>query len=142
MYLDTTVEIPEPRNIFTNRKKGRTTCVEPNENFKKFFPDVELPDERDRSARSYGLRIGTWVVIRKIAYDYKLPEMLEQYMPVKYAGLFVDLAAYSINDEDNRAQYYPSYATSQPPDRGDGARQGQRRSEFLQLRCRIRHQVP
>ena len=147
MYLDTTVEVPEPRNKITYRKKGGTTYVEyesgrvyipekryttvtrktigklvdeekllmqPNENFKKFFPDVELPEERDRAARSCGLRIGTWVVIRKIAYDYKLPEMLGQYMPAKDVGLFLDLAAYSIIDEDNRAQYYPSYAFSHP----------------------------
>lgn len=41
--------------------------MQPNENFKKFLPDVELLEERDRYARSCGLRIGTWVVIRKIA---------------------------------------------------------------------------
>ena len=36
--------------------------MQPNENFIKFFPDTEIPEERDRSSRSCGLRIGTWVV--------------------------------------------------------------------------------
>lgn len=147
MYLDTLVEVPEPRNKITFRKKGKTTYVEyesartyvpekkyttvtrktigklndekklimqPNENFLKFFPDIELPEERDRSARSCGLRIGSWVVIRKIIKEYRLDEILSRYLPAKDVGLFLDLAAYSIIDEDNRAQYYPSYAFSHP----------------------------
>ena len=147
MYLDTLVEVPEPRNKITYRKKGNTTYVDyesdriyipekryttvtrktigklrdeanlimqPNENFLKFFPDIELPEERDRSARSCGLRIGSWVVIRKIIQDYKLEEVLGRYLKARDVGLFLDLAAYSIIDEDNRAQYYPSYAFSHP----------------------------
>ena len=147
MYLDTLVEVPEPRNKITYRKKGNTTYVDyesdriyipekryttvtrktigklrdeanllmqPNENFLKFFPDIELPEERDRSARSCGLRIGSWVVIRKIIKDYKLEEILGRYLKARDVGLFLDLAAYSIIDEDNRAQYYPSYAFSHP----------------------------
>ena len=86
----------------------------PNENFKRFFPDAELPEERDRSSRSCGLRIGTWVVIRKIVSDYRLQEILGRYLPAKDVGLFLDLAAYSIIEEDNRAQHYPAYAYSHP----------------------------
>ena len=86
----------------------------PNENFRRFFPDAELPEERDRSSRSCGLRIGTWVVIRKIVNDYKLQEILGRYLPAKDVGLFLDLAAYSIIEEDNRAQHYPAYAYSHP----------------------------
>lgn len=88
--------------------------MQPNENFIKFFPDAELPEERDRSSRSCGLRIGTWIVIRKIVNDYKLPEILGRYLPGKDVGLFLDLAAYSIIEEDNRAQHYPAYAYSHP----------------------------
>lgn len=88
--------------------------MQPNENFIKFFPDAELPEERDRSSRSCGLRIGTWIVIRKIVNDYKLPEILGRYLPGKDVGLFLDLAAYSIIEEDNRAQHYPAYVYSHP----------------------------
>ena len=88
--------------------------MRPNENFIKFFPDTELPEERDRSSRSCGLRIGTWVVIRKIVNEYKLTEILGRYLPWKDVGLFLDLAAYSIIEEDNRAQHYPAYAYSHP----------------------------
>ena len=88
--------------------------MQPNENFKKFFPDTEFPEERDRTSRSYGLRIGTWVVIRKIVKDYKLDEMLGRFLPAKDVGLFLDLAAYSIIEEDNRAQHYDAYAFAHP----------------------------
>ncbi len=86
----------------------------PNENFLKYFPDTDLPEERERSLRSCGLRIGTWIVIRKIIEDYKLPELLGRYLPEKDVGLMLDLAAYSIVEEDNRAQHYPAYAYSHP----------------------------
>ena len=88
--------------------------MRPNENFIKFFPDIELPEERDRSSRSCGLRIGTWVVIRKIVNEYKLTEILGRYLPWKDVGLFLDLVTYSIIEEDNRAQHYPAYAYSHP----------------------------
>lgn len=88
--------------------------MHPNENFLRFFPETELPEERDRSSRSYGLRIGTWIVIRKIVNDYKLPKILGRYLPPRDVGLFLDLAAYFIIEEDNRAQHYPVYAYSHP----------------------------
>lgn len=88
--------------------------MHPNENFLRYFPETELPEERNRSSRSCGLRIGTWIVIRKIVNDYKLPEILGRYLPAKDVGLFLDLAAYSIIEEDNRAQHYPVYAYSHP----------------------------
>lgn len=88
--------------------------MQPNENFLKYFPDTDLPEEKDRAMRSCALRIGTWIVIRKIVNDYKLPEILGRYMPEKDVGLLLDLCAYSIIEEDNRAQYYPSYAYSHP----------------------------
>ena len=93
---------------------AKDLVMQPNENFKKFFPDTEFPEERDRTSRSCGLRIGTWVVIRKIVKDYKLDEMLGRFLPAKDVGLFLDLATYSIIEEDNRAQHYDSYAYSHP----------------------------
>ncbi|MCC2127854.1 hypothetical protein AAAV41_01610 [Hominiventricola filiformis] len=35
----------------------------PNPNFLTYFPDVELPEDQGRDARSSCLRIGTWIVI-------------------------------------------------------------------------------
>jgi transposase len=91
-----------------------TKTMQPNDNFLRYFPDTELPEERDRTSRSCALRIGTWIVVRKIINDYKLTEMLGRYLQPKEVGLFLDLAAYSIIEEDNRAQYYPAYAFSHP----------------------------
>ena len=43
----------------------------PNPNFLKYFPEVELPEEKDRSKRSSCLRIGSYILIRKLT-DYGL----------------------------------------------------------------------
>ena len=88
--------------------------MQPNENFLKYFPETVLPEEKDRSSRSCALRIGAWIAIRKIVEDYKLPEILGRYLPAKDVGLLLDLAAYSIVEEDNRAQHYPAYAFCHP----------------------------
>lgn len=114
------VYLPEKKYTVVNRKTiGKLSgtdnrFMQPNENFFRFFPEVELPEERDRTSRSCGLRIGTWIVIGKIVNDYKLPELLGRYLPGKDIGLFLDLVAYSIIEEDNRAQHYPAYAYSHP----------------------------
>lgn len=119
-YESARVYIPEKKYTTVTRKTiGKITdpdrrVMQPNENFLKFFPDTELPEEKDRSVRSCALRIGSWIVIRKIVNDYKLPEILGRYLPSKDVGLFLDLCAYSIIEEDNRAQHYPSYAYSHP----------------------------
>ena len=114
------VYVPEKRYTNVSRKTiGKITdadalLMQPNENFLKYFPDVQLPEEKDRASRSCALRIGTWIVIRKIVNDYGLPEILGRYLPAREVGLLLDLAAYSIIEEDNRAQHYPAYAYSHP----------------------------
>ncbi len=119
-YESARVYLPEKKYTTVSRKTiGKLTdadelMMQPNENFLKFFPDTVLPEERDRSQRSCALRIGTWVVIRKIVNDYQLSEILGRYLPAKEVGLFLDLCAYSITEEDNRAQHYPAYAYSHP----------------------------
>lgn len=90
------------------------TMMYPNPNFIKYFPDVELPDENNRSDRSGGLRIGAFLLIQKLMDDYKLPEMLRKYWDGRGTGLFLDLAAYSIISENNAGQYYPDYAYNHP----------------------------
>ena len=88
--------------------------MQPNENFLKYFPETSLPEEKDRSSRSCALRIGTWIAIRKIVEDYKLPQILGKYLLAKDVGLLLDLAAYSIVEEDNRTQHYPAYTFCHP----------------------------
>ncbi len=85
----------------------------PNPNFIKYFPDVELPGEKDRSKRSSCLRIGAYVIIKKIIENYKLDEMMSRIIG-RDSGLFLDLAAYSIITENNAGQYYPEYGYNHP----------------------------
>lgn len=119
-YESERIYIPEKKYTTVTRKTiGKISdfekrTMQPNENFLKFFPDTELPEEKDRSSRSCGLRIGTWIVLRKIINDYSLPEILGRYLKSKDVGLLLDLAAYSIVEEDNRSQHYPSYAFCHP----------------------------
>ena len=91
------------RKTIGKRSDVDDTMMQPNENFLKFFPETELPLEKDRTSRSCSLRIGTWIVLRKIINEYKLHDILGRYLPAKDVGLLLDLAAYSIIEEDNRA---------------------------------------
>ena len=90
------------------------TKMVPNENYLRYFGAVELSEIRKDDNRSSCLRVGTFLVIRKIAEDYKLPEILSKYLGTRDTGLFLDLAAYSIVSENNAAQYYPDYAFHHP----------------------------
>jgi len=85
----------------------------PNANYLKFFPDAELPNEVERTNRSSCLRIGTFLIIRKIIEEYKLDDMIGRIIG-RDSGLFLDLAAYSIITENNAGQYYPDYAYNHP----------------------------
>lgn len=86
------------------------TRMTPNENFLKYFPDAEIPEEIDRSDRSPYLNIGTYVVLHKLIQNCKLKEILDEYMDEKDIGFLLDLACYSIIEEKNAGQYYPDYA--------------------------------
>ena len=94
--------------------KADPDMMQPNENFLKFFPEEPLPEEQDRTARSSCIRIGSWIVLRKLAEDTGISEILDKYMQPKDKGLLLDLAAYSIVMENNAAQYYPDYAYNHP----------------------------
>lgn len=86
----------------------------PNENYRKYFPGENLPGEKPRPFRSSCLRIGSFLLIRKLSEDYGLPRILGDFFSPRDLGLFLDLAAYSLVCEDNAAQYYPDYAYSHP----------------------------
>ena len=90
-----------------------TSMMYPNPNFLKYFPEVELPETKDRSKRSSCLRIGAYIVIKKIIEDYGLDEMMKRIIG-KDSGLFLDLAAYSLITENNAGQYYPEYGYNHP----------------------------
>jgi len=85
----------------------------PNTNFLRYFPEsINLDDEKGPE-RSSCLHVGAYFVIRKVISGYFLDRMLAPIIG-KDAGLFMDLAVYSIMTEGNAAQYYPSYAYNHP----------------------------
>lgn len=97
------------RTCIGKRDEEQPDFLYPNEKFLKFFPRELLPSEKDTQFRSGCLHIGAFIVIRKIISDYHLDEMVARIIG-RDAGLFLDLAAYSIITEDNAGQYYPDYA--------------------------------
>nr|MCR5109286.1 transposase [Lachnospiraceae bacterium] len=97
------------RTCIGKRDKEQPGFLYPNEKFLKFFPRELLPIERDTGNRSGCIHIGAYLVIRKIISDYQIDEMIARIIG-RDAGLFLDLAAYSIIMEDNAGQYYPDYA--------------------------------
>ena len=97
------------RTCIGKRDNEQPDFMFPNEKFLKFFPREALPSEKDGRIRSGCLHVGVFFVIRKIISDYMLDEMITRIIG-QDAGLFLDLAAYSIITEDNAGQYYPDYA--------------------------------
>ena len=97
------------RTCIGKRDPEQPGFMYPNEKFLKYFPRELLPLEKEGRYRSGCLHIGAFLVIRKIISDYHLDEMIARIIG-KDAGLFLDLAAYSIITEDNAGQYYPDYA--------------------------------
>ena len=93
--------------------KDEPSMMFPNENYLKYFPDELLPEELPVSTRSGCVKIGAWLVIRKVIQHYKLEERLSAIIG-ENSGLFLDLAAYTIIAENNAAQYYPDYAYNHP----------------------------
>lgn len=89
------------------------TMMYPNPNFEKFFPDVVLPDTDEEASKSSCIRVGAFMVLKKIISDYGLQEHLRSW-DERGRGLLLDLAAYSIISEKNAAQYYPDYAYNHP----------------------------
>lgn len=107
--------ITNPKRVtIGKRDKDDPSKMLPNENYLKYFPDEEIPEVSDRTKRSSCLRIGTWLVIRKIIEEYKFTELLQKYINKRDLGLVLDLAAYSIIAENNAGQYYPDYAYNHP----------------------------
>lgn len=102
------------RTTIGKRDSEDPTMMIPNENYLKYFPDEDIPEFNERTKRSSCLRIGAWLIIRKIIEEYQFTQILEKYINKKDLGLVLDLAAYSIISEDNANQYYPDFAYNHP----------------------------
>ncbi|GAU76735.1 transposase [Fusibacter sp. 3D3] len=109
---DKKYNVPQ-RTTIGKMSSNDDTMMYPNPNFEKYFPDVALPEEKDESSRSSCVRVGAYLVIQKIAEDYKLFDHLGNW-DERGKGLLLDLAAYSIVSENNAAQHYPEYAYNHP----------------------------
>lgn len=104
----------EPKRVCIGKKSDKDSEVMiPNTNFLRYFPEAALPDEQEGPVRSSCLSVGAFFALRKIISDYSLDSMLAQIVG-RDAGLFMDLAVYSIMTEGNAAQYYPAYAYKHP----------------------------
>ncbi len=86
----------------------------PNTNFLKYFPDAKLPEECDRTERSNCLKLGGFLVIRKILDECKLSEVFGDQIDPRIRGLFLDLIAYMIVTENSPGLTYSDYAYCHP----------------------------
>jgi len=111
-YSDKQYTVPQCTSVGKVCEDDSSMMI-PNANYLKFFPDVELPEELPANSRSGCVKLGAWLVIRNVIKHYHLDESIENIIG-KDAGLFLDLAAYTIISENNAAQYYPDYAYNHP----------------------------
>ena len=51
------------KRVTIGKQSDDETMMKPNQNFLKYFPDADLPEEKDRTLRSSCLRIGNHIVI-------------------------------------------------------------------------------
>ena len=102
------------RVIIGKQNQSDKKQMEPNENFLKYFPEVDLPEERYDSNRSSCLRIGAYIIIQQMMKETGIPELLSEYFNDRDLGLFLDLITYTLICENNAGQYYPDYAHNHP----------------------------
>lgn len=97
------------RTCIGKRDREQPAFMFPNEKFLKYFSRELLPSDKEGQYRSGCLHIGAFLVIRQIISEYHLDVMIAGIIG-RDAGLFLDLAVYSIITENNAGQYYPDYA--------------------------------
>ena len=102
------------RVIIGKQNQSDKKQMEPNENFLKYFPEVDLPEERYDSNRSSCLRIGAYIIIQQMMKETGIPELLSEYFNDRDLGLFLDLITYTLICENNAGQHYPDYAYNHP----------------------------
>ncbi|MDD4220425.1 MAG: transposase [Sphaerochaetaceae bacterium] len=101
------------RTIIGKTNTEDSSLMHPNERYQEYFPSAVLPEMRPDAYRSCCLRIGAYLVISKLVEEYRLAVMLEKRLG-RDCGLLLDLACYSIINEDNAGQYYPDFAFCHP----------------------------
>ncbi|MBI9096452.1 MAG: transposase [Sphaerochaeta sp.] len=101
------------RATIGKQSSENASLMHPNQNYLRYFPETVRPQEKAGFERSSCLRIGSYLVIRKVIEDYRLQEMIGRIFG-KDGGVLLDLAAYSIVCENNAGQYYPDYAFNHP----------------------------
>lgn len=89
--------------------EGDENKMYPNPNFIKYFPEIGMPEEKDFKDYSSCIKVGNYIVIKKLLEESNIKELIETIIGDK-AGLFLDLCAYEIISENNAAEYYPNYA--------------------------------
>lgn len=104
--------IPQ-RAIIGKVNPDDTSRMFPNEKYEIYFPDAAIPEELPEAYRSCALKIGSYVVIKKVFDDYGLPDMLRKRFGGD-TGLLMDLVSYLIVEEENVGQYYPDFAFEHP----------------------------
>lgn len=100
--------------IIGKRVENELDKMYPNENFLIYFPDLAYPPSDVDPTRSVTINIGAFLVIRKVMENLKIRDRLLKHFQAKDAGKVMDLIAYSIVTEDNKAQYYPCYTFNHP----------------------------
>lgn len=101
------------RTTIGKQSQEDPTMMYPNPNFEKYFPEIVLPDKCKDAARSSCIKVGAFMIIRKIIEEYRLADHLTHWDD-RGKGLLLDLAAYSVISENNAAQHYPEYSYNHP----------------------------
>ena len=85
-----------------------------NEKYYELFLNEPMPENDQLSLRSACLKLGSHIIIDKVAQEYDLNKILGNHFNERDLGLIIDLAAYQIIEEHNATQYYPDYAYNHP----------------------------
>ena len=101
------------RTIIGKIDTSNPLLMYPNDSFQEHFPLTALPEIRSEAIRSCCLRIGTYIVIRKIVEKLGLLPILEKRIG-KHSALILDLATFCIVNEHNMKQHYSDFAFSHP----------------------------
>ena len=70
-YPDKQYTVPQCTSI-GKKLEDNPSMMLPNDNYLKFFPEEELPEELPSSTRSGCIKTGAWLVIRKVIQYYRL----------------------------------------------------------------------
>lgn len=100
--------------IIGKQVEGDETKMHPNENYEKYLPDFANEKLLINPMRSMTLKVGTFFVMRHVMRELDLHKKLLSFFDEKQAGKILDLAAYSIVTEGNKAEYYPMYTFDHP----------------------------